>query len=594
MGLMEKLRHSTKYIFWVLILSFGVLWGLSDTQMFDALMTGPRSLGEVNGQAISFEEYNARLTNYLESYRQETGGEQPSMELRAFYEESVWDELVMNRILDSEMERLGIVVTDAEIIDMVSGPNPDPFITQYFMNEDGTVDRLALNAAIEAPENAEIWMNVENQLREKRRREKLNAYLDASLVVTQAEIENEYIRDNSISDFQFVRFPYSEVAEGDITLSDKDVTGWYRANQNEFKQEKSFNFRYVEFSKAATAADTTRALDEAGHLKVLFEEAANDSTFLVQNGSATRTISAVFQSQTELGDHLAEVFRIADGAVTTPVLHNGQIVMAKRIEASRNNRDVRTAIFTLNVEADPFQTVGVQSDLASDFSAFAENEGFEAEATRQNLQLKTAFATDGTPFIPGIGNSRLMLNALKKAKRNEISEPIELDDRFVVFQITEIREAGPRPIDDVRPQIETRLRNEKRRDVTVARVKALVSGVASIDDIAAKDSKQVMTVEGQRLSGNSFAGAGREPSVVGAAFTAPMNAVTPVIPGENAAFVLFVTNRVDADVSAMPEAYASQIRTRLQNEKGQAFRSTWLERLKDQAEIKDYRALLLR
>lgn len=592
MGLMESLRNSTKYIFWVLLLSFGVLWGLSDTQMFDALMTGPRSLGEVNGQPISFEEYNERLTNYLEGYRQETGGAQPTLEMRAFYEEMVWDELVLDRILDSEMKRLGITVTDEEILAMVTGPNPDPFITQYFMKEDGTVDRLALNAAIEAPENAEIWVNVERQLREKRRREKLNAYLDASLVITKADIENEFIRENSTAEFKFVRFPYSAVEESQVTVSESDINAWYKSNKGDYKQEKSWNFRYVQFSKAATADDTTRAMDEAKHLQPLFAEAASDSAFLAQNGSLTRTVSAAFQTEAELGSHLSQIFSIANGAVTDPVIHNGTIVMAKRIEG--RGRTVRAAVFTMEIGADAFQTVGVQSDLAQDFSAFAENDGFEEEATRQNLPVLTAFAMEDTPFIPGIGNSRLLLNALKKAKENEISQPVELDDRFVVFEVTEIREAGPRPLDDVRAQIETRLRNDKRRELTAARVRELVKGVASIEDLAAKDAKEVMTVTDQRLSGTAIVGAGREPAVVGAVFAAPINALSTVIEGENAAFVVFVTSRVDADPAAMPEGAEAVLRSRLQAEKAQSFREIWIERLKENADIKDYRSLLLR
>ena len=591
MGLMESLRNSTKYIFWVLLLSFGVLWGLSDTQMFDALMTGPRSLGEVNGQPISFEEYNERLTNYLEGYRQETGGAQPTLEMRAFYEEMVWDELVLDRILNTEMKRLGISVTDDEILAMVTGPNPDPFITQYFLKEDGTVDRLALNAAIEAPENVEIWINVEQQLREKRRREKLNAYLDAALVITKADIMNEFVRENSVAEFKFVRFPYSSVDESQVTVSEADINTWYKANKDEFKQEKSWNFRYVQFSKSATASDTLRAIEEAKELQALFTEAPSDSAFLAQNGSLTRTVSSTFQSEAELGSHLSQIFSIADGSVTNPVIHNGTVVMAKRLEA--RGRTARAAVFTMEIAADAFQTIGVQSDLAQDFSAFAENDGFEEEAGRQSLPVLTAFATDNTPFIPGIGNSRLMLNALKKAKKNDISQPIELDDRFIVFQITEILEAGPRPLDAVRAQIETRLRNDKRRELTAARVRELANGVATLEDLAAKDAKEVMMVMDQRLSGTAIVGAGREPGVVGAVFAAPVNAISKVIEGENAAFVVFVTNRLDADPATMPEGADAVLRSRLQAEKAQGFREIWIERLKESAEIKDYRSLLL-
>jgi peptidyl-prolyl cis-trans isomerase D len=592
MGLMESLRNSTKYIFWVLLLSFGVLWGLSDTQMFDALMTGPRALGEVNGKPIAFEEYNARLTTYLERYRQESDGEQPGLELRAFYEETVWDELVLERILESEMARLGIVVTDSEVIDMVSGPNPDPFITQFFTAADGTVDRVALLAAIEAPENAEIWVNVERQLRDKRRREKLNAFLESGLVVTSGEVAQEYVRDNSKTSFRFVRFPYAATDESTITVDEGAVRAYYRNSGDEFKQEQSWNLRYVSFSKAPTAADTARVLAEAEHLRPLFSEASEDSTFLAQNGSLNRTLPASFQSETELGSHLSEVFRIANGEVTSPVLHNGDVVMAKRLEG--RGRTVRAVVFSLAVDADPFTTIGVQSDAAGDFSAYAAETGFEAEANRQNLTVATAFATKGTPFIPGLGQSRVLLNALARAKQGEVSEPVELDDQFVVFEVLEIRKAGKRPLEEVRPQIEARLRNDNRKAATAAQARQFLSETSSIEALAARAGRELLDATDIRMTSNVIPGAGREPAVIGAAFSIAENTLSDVIDGENAAYVILVTNRVIADASVMPEAAANQLRNRLQAQKSQTLRDVWLERLKANAEIKDYRSLVLR
>ena len=592
MGLMESLRNSTKYILWVLILSFGVLWGLSDTQMFDAMMTGPRALGEVNGKPIAFEDYNNRLTSYLERYRQESDGEQPGLELRAFYEEMVWDELVLERILETEMARLGITVTDSEVIDMVSGPNPDPFITQFFTAADGTVDRVALRAAIEAPENAEIWVNVERQLRDKRRREKLNAFLESGLVVTAGEVAQEYVRDNSMTSFRFVRFPYSAVDEATLTVDEGAIRYHYRKSGDAFKQEKSWNLRYVSFPKTPTAADTARVLAEAEHLKPLFSEAADDSTFLAQNGSRNRTLPTAFQSETELGSHLAEVFQIANGQVTSPVLHNGDVVMAKRVEG--RGRTVRAVVFSMAVEADPFTTIGAQSDAANDFSAYAAETGFEAEATRLNLTVGTAFATKGTPFIPGLGQSRVLLNALERAKRGEVSEPVELDDQFVVFEVLEIREAGKRPLEEVKPQIEAQLRNDQRKAATAAQARQFLSGTTSIDALAALAGRELLDATDIRMTSNVIPGAGREPAVIGAAFAIAENTLSGVIEGENAAYVIHVMNRVIADASGMPEAASNQLRNRLQAQKSQTLRDVWLDRLKANAEIKDYRSLLLR
>ena len=65
MGAMAKMRNSTPVILWVLIFSFGILWVLQDTQVFDVMAGGPTNMGSVNGSTISIEEYNDRVSFYI-------------------------------------------------------------------------------------------------------------------------------------------------------------------------------------------------------------------------------------------------------------------------------------------------------------------------------------------------------------------------------------------------------------------------------------------------------------------------------------------------------------------------------------------------
>ncbi len=590
MGLMERLRASTKYIFWLLLISFGVLWGLSDTRMFDALMAGPRSLGEVDGQAISYEEYNARLQNYLERYRMESGGEQPSLELRAFYEDMVWDELVMERILDREMDRLGITVTDAEIQELAVGENPHPLVAQYFTREDGTIDRAALAAAVSAPENAEIWIGIEAQLREVRRREKLNAFLEAGLTVTDEEVRQEFRKENSTATVRFVRFPYAEVDDATITVTDAELNTYLKNNAERFEQPKTWNFRFVSFSKAPTADDVRRTLVDMSDLRADFAAAENDSAFLAQNASETG-VSAAFQTATELGPELAEVFSIANGQTTEPVLIGNQVVVLKRL-ASRGNA-VRVARFTRTVEADAFETVGRQAAAADDFAAFADDSSFEEEAQRSGLTIGEGTASAENPLITGVGQSRVLLKALERAKVGQISDPVELDDRFIVFEVTSIREKGTRPLEDVRPQVEALVRQEKKREATLARLNGLDRS-AGLDAFAAAQNRTIGVAEDLRANTTVLPGAGVEPAVVGAAFAVAPNTVSGVIAGENAAFVIEVVNRTEADLSTLDAGRMEQMRMRLQQAKAQQYRQVWIERLKESADIRDYRSLVLR
>lgn len=689
MGLMERLRNSTKIIFWVLILAFGLLWGLADTGAIDAVMLGPRSLGEVNGKAISSEEYNARINAYTQRY-QEATGQAPTMEMRAYYEELAWDELVLERVIMTEMEKLGIQVTDEEIVNMITGARPHPMVAQFFTREDGSIDRLAMQAAIEAPENTEIWLSIEAQLREQRGREKLNAYIESSLRVSHSEIREEYRRENSRASFSFVRFPYAAADESEITVSDSEIRSYYRANRDKFKQDQSWRFKYVEFSKAPTLEDTTRAVNEVADLRDEFAAATNDSLFVFQNFSDAGFFSG-WVNASELSWYLAGALSLPVGQVTEPVVHDEFATIAKNLETRRGttnytrarvirinfsegtrsevqnqireltdraragesfadlartystdrtasrggelgyvdradfstaignalfsgrvgtitnpledgnsyviyeilhrtNLEVRVGQFSRRIDADGGDTIRRKLELADDFREYAQLDGFEREAERNGYVFREAFATEGVPFIAGIGQSRILLNELSRVRRaNTIPSYIELDDKILVIKVTEIVSPGTRPLDEVRAQIETKLRTEKRKAAVKNRVQSLLASTTTLEELADADGKEVQTASSIRLSANTIPGSGREPAVIGAAFGAEIGQRTGVILGENAAFVIVVNDREEPDLRQIPSTYRQEARQRLQQAKAQEFQNVWLDRLKEEASVTDYR-----
>lgn len=692
MGLMEKFRASTKYILWVLIFSFVILWSLADTQVFDSLMAGPRSLGTVNGEPISFEEYNQTVNNYMQNYQFQTG-ESASAELRSYYEELAWDNLVMQKILKGELDRLGIKVTDEEIVEMITGPNPAPFIAQQFTREDGTIDRVALQQAIEAPENAQIWVNIENQLREQVAMEKLNRYISNAVKVSDVEVNNDYVNQNSTANARFIRFPYSEIADSAVTVTESDLRSYLNKNADRYKQEKSYRFRYVTFSKQATSEDSARIYREIENLREQFRVSTNDSLFLIDNLS-TSPFNSSFRARNMVQDEFAVVFEMQNGDVSQVIETPGRVTIIKKIDSrtgermsrisqiqlpfgddnkaevearareliqqlrsgsdfaqiattnssdfssntaggdigyvlnsdrpaalanavansainaivgptehegsfyiqkvtARESQEVKFAEMSLNVEADPFGTVDRQARAADDFSFYAREDGFEAEATRRTLNVQEAFATEGNPFISGLGQSRVVMNYLMRSKAGDVSDAIDMDSQFIVVEVTEVIPAGTRPMDDIRAQLETLVRNEKRKEMMLARVKEQTAGQTSLDAIASASGRNVQVANDVRLSAFVIPGAGREPMIVGAVFSLAQGTMSAPIAGESAVYLVEVVDRNMADPSAMTAEERTAIRNRIEQTRNATFQQSWIEELKNKAKIEDYRTRVL-
>jgi peptidyl-prolyl cis-trans isomerase D len=685
MGLMQKLRSGTKYIIWILILSFGLLWVLADTQVFDAMMAGPRNMGEVNREPVSWADFNQRINLYTEQYRQRTGAS-PDSEVRAQYEEMAWEELVVDKILKQKMHDMGIMVTDSELIDMVTGDNPDPFIRQQFAREDGTIDRVALMNAIEAPENREIWIMIEQQLREQRRQQKLGQYIEASLRVSDFEVRQHYQRQNSRASFQYVRFPYSDISSDEIEVSDSEIRTFYRNNEQRFKRNKTWRFSYVTFSIAPTAGDTLRTLDYLARLRDDFRAADNVARFLTDNFSETSYFENFLKPSEVRPEHL-KAFDLDLDEVSEPYIHNNRAHMVRLLEerpsdqtyvrvrqirlsddasgrdladeligraregetfarlaeaysthgqsarrggdlgyierddkpvaqanaifaasagsvigpvsgddgiylfqiVDRTNRDIRFADLSQDFEPDPFETVQRLANEAEDFQYFAQSDGFVSEAERSGFTVQEGVATEGNPFISGLGQSRIVLNELQHMRRGAVSDVIETEDKFIVFRVDEVIPAGTRPLDEVRSQVESLLREQKRKELMARRVSEMLDGSGSLDALAEAAGKSVQSAERIRLNAATVPGAGREPKVVGAAFSLAEGQLSPVISGSSAAFVMVVTERTMAEPGDMTTAERRLIREQLQQQKNTAFGSVWVDRLKADADIRDFR-----
>lgn len=590
MGVMEKMRNSTAAIFWLLIISFGLLWVLADTQVFDTLSAGPRQLGEVNGDPITFEAYNARVSYYLDLYNQQTG-QSVTEEVRAVYEEQAWNDLVRANLIQQKMDELGITVTNEELVNMILGPNPDPFIRQQFADDNGNIDQVALRAAIEAPENSEIWIAIESQLRERRRQEKLTNYLAASNRVSRQDAIEAFTLANSFADIRYVRLPYADISDDQIAVSDEEINSYYRSNKDQFAQEESYDLSYVSFPVNATAEDTARTFDEIEALREEFRTAENDSLFLARVQSEIPFNSA-YVALKDLREEYAPVRGLRVGEVSDVVEINGNPYVFKKTGERRG--EVQFGVLTYSVIADPLTTVDVIAEQAADFHFYAESDGLEEEAERQGLLVQTTFYVKDSQFAPGIGQSVQLNTVTASLDEGELSDVLELQGQFVVLRLDNVYPAGTRPLDEVRVQILNRLRQEKRSNVAADRLNATLQAAGG-DLQAAADQLETQVGEATniRLDGSVITGLGREPVLIGALSEIKKGTRSAVISGAGAAYVVEVVEKTTIDPTSISETDLQQTRFRLQQERGLALSQVLFQELEKEAKIKDYRSLLL-
>jgi peptidyl-prolyl cis-trans isomerase D len=322
-----------------------------------------------------------------------------------------------------------------------------------------------------------------------------------------------------------------------------------------------------------------------------FASTEDDSLFLVRYQSST-PYSAEYVKKSEIKDKYKPVLDLEDGEVSQAITKDGEVFSIKKLDERKD--EIKFVVFSFDIKADPIATVDKKAEEADDFSFFAEEDGFEEEAERRDFELKEAFATKGNPFIAGLGQSRQIMNFLETAGEGDISNPIELSNQFVVLKVTEITPEGTRPFEEVESQIRTVVTNNKRKEQLVEKVNSLLASNETLQSIASASGKEVATAENLSMNASVIPGAGREPEVIGAIFGLEETDMSAPIPGANAVFLAKVNNRVDASPESMTAADRRQIRQQLQQQKSASFSQVWMEQLKEEADIEDYRATLLR
>jgi len=590
MGVMEKMRNSTGVILWVLIGSFGLLWVLSDVDFFNAMQAGPSSLGAVNGEKISNEEYQSRIQYYTNAYSQQTGNSL-TPEMRAYYETQAWNELVNSRLLRQKMDELGITVSDQEILDMVYGDNPAPVIRQNFTREDGTIDRGAIQQVMSSSQFSQQAIALEMQLREQRRQQKLNNYISAGLQITEAEVEREFIKSNSRAEVNYIRFPYSEVTEQQLEISDSQLREFYNNNKERYSRDESYRIQYVTFSKLPTASDTAQIIEDIRELRTPFAEAQNDSLFLSRQGSSTEYRNA-FVATDDIREEYNAVLDLEVGEVSDMILTANQAAILKKTGEEGN--EIKFQIMSYNIQALP-STVDAANEAAADFEFFASEESsFDEEAETRGMEVREAFATKGNQFISGLGSSQQIMNFLETADEGDVSTAIELSSEFVVFEVLEVTPEGYRPFDEVKSQVETLVKIERRKELTEEKVQGLIDQNPTLQGLANTTGKEIVNESNLLASATVIPGAGREPKIIGSIFAMNEGETSKALVGNSAAFVVELVIKSEADLANLTQSQRQPIRQRLEQQKSQEFTSIWLEQLRAEASITDNRARLLR
>jgi peptidyl-prolyl cis-trans isomerase D len=200
----------------------------------------------------------------------------------------VWNTYVQSKLVEKEAKELGLTVTDEELQNILKeGTNPMLLQTPFVNQQTGRFDASALQKfladykANKAAGNAQVqeqydkiykyWSFIEKTLRQQTLAQKYQSLLAHCFLSNPVEAKMAFKEENEENNIQLAAFPYSDIADSKVKITESDLKEKYDELKPRFKQSvESRDIKFVDFQVNASNADRAALNKEfAGYQKTL-------------------------------------------------------------------------------------------------------------------------------------------------------------------------------------------------------------------------------------------------------------------------------------------------------------------------------------
>ena len=597
--MMRAMRENAKWIFYILATAF-IGWMVFDVGMG---LTGAKTGGDVvlkiDGTEIHAPQWQQAVTAAQEQYRAQGGGTLTDDQEKDL-EDRVVDQLVQDVALQEAYSRLGITVSDQEIIDAARTSPPAEVMRAPDFQTNGQFDMNKWLRFLASGSSAELMLQLEAQYRQQIPQLKLAQYLTADIYVPDAQLWRIWRDQHDSVTTAVLAFQAATIPDSTVKLTDQDLQAYYASHQKEMQRPAMAYTTFLALPRVPEASDTAAALAEARRLRSL--ALPSESAFARTAKQSVDTISGArggdlgWIRRDEPGfdrGFLAGLKPLKPGQVSEPVLSSFGYHIIRVDKAAGDSVKVRHILVPIALTGPRLDLVEARADTL-DRLAGEHDDGSVIDSLGKKMHLAVAHAppllqadrmTLGTYVIPDVGAW-----AFGGARPGQTSKVIEGERAFYVFRLDSLRPAGVPPLAEIRQQVELAANFDRRRELAKQRGRqaaAQLTGATNLAQAAAAHGYAVMTM-GPFTRLRPPAQLQADPEVIGAAFGLKVGERSPLIEGRTGDFLLQGVARSKAD-SATWRAQRDQQRQAWVRTQQQARVQAFLAALKARAKVVDRR-----
>ncbi len=412
-----------------------------------------QQIGEVLGKKVNMQEYQKLVDEFTNVIKYTQGRENLTDEELNQVKDQVWQTYVQNKIIENEAQKLGLTVTDKELQNVLTqGTNPmllqTPFVNQQTGRFDANVLKKFLNeyksAKTQNPQVAEqyegiysFWTFIEKSLRQQLLATKYQALFANCFLSNPISAKKAFTDNNEESNIQLAAFPYSDINDNSVKVTDSDLKAKYDEMKPRFKQYvETRDVKFVDFQVTASAADKAALQKEFSQYASELASVA-DPTQLMHKSASLVNYLGIPQNKSAFPSDIASRLDSITVGTTTGVIENKQdntlniirLLSKEQLPDSVEFRAIQVAAATNDEAKTKADSIYTALKGGADFETLAKKYGQTGAK-----QWITSSQYQNAPTIDA--DSKEYLNALNKLGVNELKD-IAMQQGHLILQVTD-------------------------------------------------------------------------------------------------------------------------------------------------------------
>ena len=299
-------------------------------------------VGEVNGDALSAQDYQALVEEYTDIIKFSSGTTSLSDDQTNQVKDEVWRTYVNNKLLENEAKKLGLTVSKAEIQAIIdAGVHPLLQQTPFRNPQTGAFDKDMLKKFLveyskmnpsQMPAQYveqytmmyKFWSFVDKSLIQNRLAEKNQALISKSLLSNPIEAQDAFDARVNQMDVLLAAVPYSSIVDSTITVKESELKDLYNKKKEQFKQYvETRDIKYIDVQVTASPEDRAAIEKEVEDYTQQLAATDNDYTSFIRFTGSEQPYVDLFYNKTAFPrDVIARMDSAAIGKVYGPY-YNG-------------------------------------------------------------------------------------------------------------------------------------------------------------------------------------------------------------------------------------------------------------------------------